>query len=310
MKKFLITASAYFLTLALIVFALNQFYWKRLKPDFQAERFRHVPDNIQICNFGSSHGFYGFNYADAQETTFNFALPAQMPSYDCRILKRYEGKLAEKATVYLVISYFSFLGMDETLIEGFDTKNATYYRFLPAQYVKAYDIKTMLFIKYWNLPKGEDWIHACFMKPQTMDDIWTQTTNADDAAKDAVRAYTAHLVTNKQDASGKRIINQEEIDALYEMISICREKGAEPVLVITPFLSEYLDMIEENAPDFFGEFYGIFDKVAQDTGVRHYDYSSDERFSHDYSLFRDADHLNKTGARKFTNLLLQETLTQ
>ena len=37
----------------------------------------NVPEKIQICNFGNSHGYYGFNY-DAycdDFTCFNFSLP-------------------------------------------------------------------------------------------------------------------------------------------------------------------------------------------------------------------------------------------
>ena len=38
----------------------------------------------------------------------------------------------------------------------------------------------------------------------------------------------------------------------------------------------------------------------------YYNYAFDDRFYKDYSLFVDADHLNKNGALKFVDILIQQ----
>lgn len=60
----------------------------------------------------------------------------------------------------------------------------------------------------------------------------------------------------------------------------------------------------------------IADSLAQFVGKVYdvpqgfYDYAFDERFSNSYNLFFNSDHLNKEGARLFTNILMDETVNQ
>ena len=92
------------------------------------------------------------------------------------------------------------------------------------------------------------------------------------------------------------------------MIQLCRDKDIEPILVTTPYLAEYPNAAKENDPSFFNDFYGVIAEIQANTGVRYYDYSSDERFSSRYDLFINTDHLNREGARQFTNILMEEVL--
>lgn len=130
------------------------------------------------------------------------------------------------------------------------------------------------------------------------DELWQWTADEIDVVEDSNAAYSRHLVIDKRDENGRLIHNEEEISALYEMIAICKEIGATPILVTTPFLSEYTDRVQEGAPEFGDEFYGIIDQVIKDTGVEY----------HDYSLFVDSDHLNEEGALVFTNILINKIL--
>ena len=43
-------------------------------------------------------------------------------------------------------------------------------------------------------------------------------------------------------------------------------------------------------------------------GVEYYDYSIDERFSKNYNEFIGVDHLNKTAAKKFTAIVMEEVV--
>lgn len=272
-------------------------------------KFKNVPDNIQICNLGSSHGLYGYNYEDIDEEyiCFNFALVSQTLSYDYRILKNYQDKIGDGTVVFITISYFSFFGNSEIEDKDFESKNQRYYKFLPANLIKEYNFSTDLYVaKFPSVSNSEKLINVFLgnSKDET-EEYWYRTADTIDVDADANAAYERHLRENKLDENGNRIINQEEIDSLYAIINLCKSKGATPVLVTTPYLIEYTNDVKLESPDFYNDFYNIINKVTALTGVSYYDFAMDERFVYDYSLFINADHLNKEGARKFVNILIE-----
>ena len=274
------------------------------------EKYKNLPNNIQLCNLGSSHGLYGFNYEEVDDKVcFNFALLSQSLSYDCRILECFRDNLAENSTVYIVVSYFSVFGKDETEGERFAPRNKKYYDFLPKEYIKNYSAKEKLYEVYFpSLTKGSDIFNVLLGKSVNKnDELWKREASDIDIYKDANEAYIRHFVTDKLDDQGNLIYNQEEIDALYSIIQICKEENARPVLVTTPFLSEYLDAISDNNPQVFDTFYTFIQEVVESTSVEYYDYSHDERFVHRYDWFMNSDHLNKEGARQFTRIILSDT---
>lgn len=92
------------------------------------------------------------------------------------------------------------------------------------------------------------------------------------------------------------------------MIEYAKNRGMIPVLITTPYLNEYEKVIEELGPAFFDDFYGVINKITSSTGVQYFDYLQDNRFSSDYSLFFNTDHLNKKGAGKFTDIVMNEVV--
>lgn len=289
------------------VLGINTIYIKKDTTDYSGVlKFQSVPSEIEICNLGSSHGLYGFDYeAVADYTCFNFGLTSQNLSYDYRILYYYQDKISQNAIVFIPVSYFSFWG-NETAQEDFLAKNKRYYKFLPADLIKEYDIKTDFYERYFPslAAYGKLWI-VLFAKQDENEMAVIKTADEINIEANAMAAYTRHIA-NWTDEDGNRIVNQEELDALYDMIDLCREIDAIPILVTTPYLTEYTDTVEKNSPGFYTEFYGLLDRIIEEKGVAYYDYAKDERFCTDYSLFSDADHLNQNGAKKFVDILLNE----
>lgn len=270
---------------------------------------RDVPQGIELCNLGSSHGIYGFDYSDLPYTCFNFGQTDQTLSYDYRILQNYRDSFKEGAVVVILVSHFSFFGTDETERADFASKNSRYYRFLDREYIKEYDLTAAVLSKWLPALTASNPI-ALFntlRSPRGGTDLWKDTTDAEAAEKHG-RARYKNFIESKKDENGQRIVNQNEIDALFDMIAFCRENGLQPVLVTTPLLSEYSTQVHENDPAFYDDFYDILGDVIRQTGAAYYDYSEDPRFSTEYSLFFNTDHLNREGARKFVSVLYSEVL--
>lgn len=317
MKKFLLKLSIYLSCLLGVVLGTNMLYLNVI--GIGEPEIKNVPDNIQICNFGSSHGLMGFNYVDIEQeyTCFNFGLTSQTLRYDYKILKHYKNKIQKGAAVFIVVSYFSFFGRPEVEGKDFASRNKRYYMFLPPNLIDNYDIKTDICIKYLpvlnlHLDDAYRFMREVSRKkkvaPVRPVVNYIPKTNPDHAAQDAIEAYGRHIVSGRGGKGNKRIYRQEAFDAFYEMIAICKEIKAIPILVTTPFLKEYTDTVRQKDPEFIGDFYSVLNEIVKNTGIKYYDYSLDEHFSDAYDLFSNSDHLNSEGARIFTDCLVHEAL--
>lgn len=319
MKKFLKTILLFVLVVEVITAAVNGVYIYRLNqnPGTMSNQrndnsaIKSVPEHIQVCNLGSSHGLYGFNYADISDkcVCFNFSQPSQMLSYDFRILQNYIDNFDDGAIVFIPISHFSLFGKAETAYDNFSALNKRYYKFLPDELIKEYDEKTDFFVNYAPALAAEDLMSMMeTLMGKSQESVWDNTCSEEYACEHAVKRYKT-FVESKLDANGERWYNTEEIDALYAIINLCKEHSITPVLVTTPYLSEYNKAVAENDPEFYEDFYGLIDEVVEKTGVQYFDYSDDERFTNDYSLFYNTDHLNRAGARQFTNILMNDVIS-
>lgn len=315
MKKFISRLMVFFVMIAIITLSINILFIKLDKGDpYYTNKFSNIPQKINVCNFGSSHGLYGFNYEDVESNgyvCFNFALDSQRLSYDYRLILQYGNHIDDGTVVFIPVSYFSLFGKDEEAGDNFVSKNKRYYTILPPDLIKDYDFQTNIYMNYLPAFTVDTFVlvKTLIGKGPTADDndyVWMKAASDIDVSANAKSAYSRHIKKNKFDDNGNRILNQQELDALYLLIGFCREKGAIPILVTTPYLAEYTEEIKRSSPDFFDDFYAVLNNVIEDTGVNYYDYAFDERFVHNYEWFMNADHLNKEGARQFTNILMEE----
>lgn len=314
MKRFVTKLLIYTLVLAVLVAFANTIYTVATKSEKEyLNKFNNIPDTLQICNFGSSHGYYGYNYEEIEDQyeCFNFALESQSLSYDERLLAAFKEHIGQGTTVYVNISYFSFFGIAEEETADFEAKNKRYYSILPAEQIKDYSLKNKILYDLVPILGVEPGLMAEKLLGEDTDDNsvdWDADATGIDVKTNAKNACTRHLVNERLDENGNRIINSEEIQALYSIIEQCREVEATPILVTTPYLKEYTDEVSDRFPEFYDEFYSILDEVVEKTSVEYYDYAFDERFANRYDLFINADHLNRDGAREFVGILVSETL--
>ena len=295
MRKFLIKISIYVLLLSVVVLGLDWWYITKNIDDIGAFE-NGVPDNIQICNFGSSHGRWSFDYEDIENdyVCFNFALGSQSLLYDFNILENYKDKIRKGAIVFLVVSYHSLFDKPETERSGFDTRNRRYYRFLPRNLIVSYDRETDLYVNYFPVLASSNIIEFIKNLSVPVEDVWQKVTNAEEIATQSLDENYVKFVSRKR--------NEKLWDSLHGMIKTLKELGATPILITTPYLHEYSDAIRAKDPKFFDDFYSAMKEISEKTGTKYYDYSRDERYMNDYSLFMDLHHLNKKGARIFTKI--------
>ena len=320
MKRFLIKISFFFTLVIFITLTVNYAYIKCDDyPLLSVRKFMYVPDNIDICNLGSSHGEKDFDYTDLEQnlSCFNFALGSQSLLYDDMILRYFQDRLTDNSVVIIPISFFSIYGIPEDQYDDFQSKNLRYYSFLPHQYILDYDLYIDLMTdKLRAINAGPISCIDAFIHPvrrsyvkswTTMEDTITPEYEKNLVETGKKRAFT-HIIEDKRNENGQLIYNEENINALYDIIETCRKHQAVPVLITVPFLKEYTDGVKKIDPDFLPEFYKWINYFCEENNVKYYDYSTDVRFCNDHTLFYNVDHMNSYGARKFTDLIYSEVI--
>ena len=307
----------------LLLLLLNKRYERVMEnPYSDANKFRFMDSsyqNIQICNLGSSHGEYAFDYDKFSKESgfecFNFAMASQTYDYDYAILSMYQEHFAKDCIMFIPVSYFSF-NNEVVNEEEQEFLNAKYYSFLSPEYIPHYNPYVDLVANRLPiLSAGEDIVKifpalslpALAAKKQEDNNDVTDDGNAG-SVKDkapcpkqfqqkARDRYRRHMDGKEEYFLPERIGN------LYQILDFCKTKGITPVLITTPYTAYYY----EQAPEAFQEeFYKTIRSIASDCVVSYYDYSQDSRFGNHLEYFSDADHLNPKGAALFLKIIQQE----
>ena len=281
----------------------NTNYWKNTTA-ISILKFLNVPENIQLANVGSSHGHASFDYSDVPYKSFNFALDDQYYLYDYAIVKQYVNKFDKNAVLLIPVSYFEIT----RIRTDFKDQRARYYRFLDKKNMDDYSIQekmlyavvpvltaggTIMFIVK-DLPASNK--SMLMTEPELVEysinkhESWTTDSEYVFEAGEEGFSYNKFLVS--------------------QMVEFCYAHEIQPVLVTTPITSVLNNIFWEKTPDFFDDFYR-FTRELQEAypSLPYFDYSHDPRFENDFSLFRDADHFNINGAKKFTAVVISDLQT-
>lgn len=260
-------------------------------------------NDVEIANVGSSHGAYDLVYDELMEegfSCFNFGNVSQTYQYDLAMLKEYGHHLKEGCIVFIPVSYFSFNNETVNATEA-QALSVKYYHCLSPENIPDYDLYTdIVTTRLPILSAGGDILKLL------PDLALSLTVSASEAADGVDVAEFANRAAQRYD---RHFNNKEELflpereEQLVDLIYYCKEHGFTPVLLTTPFSVYYNNPVSE---EFLSRFYGTVNRIASDTGVNYYDYSHDDRFGENLTLFSDSDHLNPEGAQYFMEILEEE----
>ncbi len=262
-----------------------------------AKRFLNVPAQIQIANLGSSHGQNGFSYLNHPElATANLAYGYQTLEQDERVLENYIDRFAEGATLYIPISSFSLIAEPSTRSDIL-ALNRRFYYFMRRDLIIDFSWREWLAAMSPGL-YYPSWL-ADHWDVDEFDEVADRQTNSDEARNDAETTLEGHILMYQTD--GGYVLRSENVDCLTRMVALCKEHNITPVLITTPFLREYDDIIPQ---DFLAMQLSFLEEFTAEQGIAYLDFSRDSRFIDRYDLFINSTHLNSEGALLFTDLLL------
>jgi hypothetical protein len=306
MKRFILKV-LFLALLSIISIGILNFLYKRTefwKNEYKAGKFFAMPDNIQLANFGSSHGG-GFDYTGLPYRTFNFSFDNQLYPYDYALLSQYIEKFDKNAVAIILIEYFEVTNIKEPA----DQSQSWYYRILDKEYLPTYSWKEyLLYAAVPVLTAGTNIVKITIdIRIEGNSDYSTRVESERiNNAKKRYDMWTKSIGLNLGIDSGEEGFAYNK-NLVSKMIELCYAHDVQPVLISTPITSILNQIYAENSPDFFDTFYR-FSRELQEAypSLSYFDYSHDPRFENDFSLFVDQDHLNAAGSKKWTAIVIED----
>ncbi len=264
--------------------------------------YKNMPEKIELTNFGPSYGMSCFEYSDFEKqgiNCFNFALSGQEINHDYALYQTYKDRISDDATVAIALSYFVFCN-DPT-----EDSPSRYYRVLEPEYINGFTPENWFYANYMpvygqggaltrNLLLGK----ISVIKSDEGDEATAQLSINEKLSQDSKDRIIK--VTNQYYIPNEKYVETNE-KLLVKWIKELKERGCTPILVLTPYYTDY-------ATGFSGEtfdkcFTQPLNRVLEETGVRYVDFNKEyEYYTHNTEFFSNCDHVSKAGRIEFMKL--------
>jgi len=279
--------------LPLLVVAISMEFLIRNIPNdykYKKEFLDANSDDIEVLFFGSSHTYYGVNPKYISGKAFNASHISQSIDYDYEILKKYKEKLKMLKYIVVPIDYFTLFSRVSTGGEAWRVKNYGIY----------YGIK-----KGYNI---NEYSEILTIKPSlNMQRIYSYYLNKKSPLTSSVLGYginykkqmdlekTGKIAAKRHTKSDKKYFEKNKI-ILQKMIDIVKRKKVKVILYTSPAYRTYVSNTDTNQLKMTLQAIDI--AVESNSNCEYYNFFEDSTFK--ASDFRDADHLNKFGAKKLS----------
>ena len=287
-----------FLLPVVVLMAAMEYVQRQLPNEYTYRKtlFEQRLPRIETIILGSSHTYMGVNPALLTDKAFNMAYTAQTLYFDDWVLSRYMDQMPRLKTVIIPVSYPSY-GAESNLLPGDYNRSNHFHLFYGASkfvnYTKAPHYSWMaLFTVKGSVERTIDYYHRGKPLVEADTNGWYGTDDHRELKKNAKDSGTFH---DKFYAEKVIPVNTERV---AHMLQLCRAKGVRPLLISTPMYSGYF---QHTQPARYDRMVAITDSLASVYDVKYYNFSKDTTYS-DGDFF-DSNHLNRTGAGKFTAVL-------
>ncbi|MBA2845990.1 hypothetical protein HNP88_000174 [Methanococcus maripaludis] len=286
----------------ILLYSLNGMYistneYKSLNDVY---KFKNVPYNLELVNFGTSHGQKGIYYGENNTHAFNYALSSQIFYYDYALLTQYGDHLKNGCIVIIPVSYLSLY---QNYSVSIPEQEPRYYGILDPKYLSFTYGEYVRYQIFPVLSSGPN-IRYILNDKESYSQEWefdTKGSNEQEIHHDIDTRTKYHFI-DKTSGDLKPYNNQSEY-YLEKMVGYCNQNDYIPVLVTTPVTDDYRNAVPMEV---INEFYPLINNLSRKYNVTYLDYSYCTNISSNYSLYLDSDHLDLTGRKKFTKLLVSD----
>ncbi len=261
---------------------------------------------VEVICLGSSHEHEGIAPLLVHSNAFNLSAVSQSLYYDCALVEKYAPTLPRLRLVVLPVSYFS---MESELDRSQENWRAYYYRHFHGLRHRDWRLETRL--RNWSswFLYGRDFGIAGLrgtLPPVIRSDYDAGGGRVDTRPLDARPPHPTpdHVQTSAVTAFSRHqgVMDPSLLDAnqarLHSLLSFLRARGVQATFITLPVSNGYRTREHVDAQARTAQ---VLSELKRDFGADWHDFSADPRFVEDD--FWDADHLNFTGAAKFSRIL-------
>lgn len=305
----------------------NSDEWKN---KYDLERFKSIPEGIEVANLGSSHGSaFDYNIGEFEGLNcFNFAIPQQTLDFDYAVLRQNINNFKKDSILMILVSPFETDGIPDYEFNR-DAK-LRYYGFLKHKYFEDFSI--------------HDWLTfnclAIFLSPHPLADIKKLFTGPKVSPNNRKDEVSLHFLDNSislQDTKEKRFddLSPEEKQTqikvyitegwlilfppsqvgktynkkyISSMIDLCKVHEINPVIITTPISKEAFDVLYNGSTTTYYNIYKFHEELKQEyPEVKFLNYI--DLYFNESHYFEDNNHLTRTGAKDFSRRVYSDLST-
>lgn len=271
----------------------NSYLQKREALDGQAPE-------VNILVLGSSHAFDDINPEFFSCRGYNLSNQSQSLFYDTRLCLDYLGRMDHLKGVILTISYFSLFYELKDIPEGW--RDYFYYRYFRIKF-PGLDLSDPKIFSYTALYTRDFITGMMLSKLNNIDEFgdirpngWKKVTAPSDSLVISDSTGHGHAVFHTS------LIRMNNLNAniryLREMLAELNKRKIPVYFITTPVYSSYSKYLD---PFILRANQNIITGLCREYGAEYRNYSNDPRFQK--NDFSDNDHLNDSGAEKFSRIL-------
>ncbi|MEO0471882.1 MAG: hypothetical protein AAF206_19810 [Bacteroidota bacterium] len=252
---------------------------------------------IDCLILGNSHAYLGVNPAILSEGAYNLAYTAQTFVFDKFLLEKYLPQMDQLRWVIIPVSYTSFASEAKELPGDFNQSYQFAWHYGSNYGIKPLSPKRFSLVSLLSVKKAVDRSLAHYKDARPLYECdgngwWIGEEKGRNLERNGIDSGNFHDFYYQE----KHITTN--IQRLTDMISLCKSKNVQPLLVSMPMWRSYLEHIR---PERMAHTISLADSIAGAHGVDYLNFTDDKQFVAED--FFDANHLGVSGARKMSNIL-------
>lgn len=301
MKNFFIKLTIFLLPV-LIVVLIFEYNLGNIQNsyNFKKSQIEKKLPEIEILVVGNSQAFYGINPGIWPIAGFNLANVSQSLQYDTYLIQHYVDQLPRLKFVVIPIEYLS-LGyeMKDTLEEWRMFFYERYWAIRPLQF-SILDLRRYSLIELYGRSTTLKFAFKQF-EVNLADNInrsgayESEKVLSDPSEVAALKRIQYHNSLIKEEYYNQNIL------LLEQLLTTLKKKNITPVLISSPVSTYYFKLTDKEKLTFAEN---TAQGIASQYNLKYFNHMNDIRFV--TSDFSDYDHLNVTGANKFSLILYDE----
>jgi len=295
MRQFL-KSTFLFLLPILVLGILAEFLLRHIPNDYELKSnyLKVHTSEIAVLFLGSSHAFYGINPAVVKEKSFNAAYVSQSLDLDDDILEKYDSNWKRLKFIVVPISYFSLYSSLRHNDESWRLKNYEIYCG-----IEATDDVFSHFEIFGQFEQNMDKLYLYYIKKNSL----LTSSYLGWGEHKTTMGKAAFLNSGTIAAKRHTGINEEYFAknkaVLERIISFAKQRNIQVLFYTPPAYKTYFEHLDVKQLN--QTVHLMADLAAHRNNVTYVNLLKDNSF--DISDFHDADHLNKSGAKKLSVML-------